>query len=189
LEKIKYKILFPKYFLNLFLSYSYCTLFILPLYLLFLFIRKIIKTKVSWFFSRFSGFHVSLGLLLIAFNMVSEQSNNETLENNLGETQIEIEPVTVVAAAMEQLLQNLQKPSIYPTGVVSQAYEPPSDQKLLHAPLLSSAWAVSSHRPAHSLLRTVGCPTVKPFRPFASSRAAYELRTATLNRKSFKSVQ
>ncbi|KAL4033235.1 hypothetical protein IC575_006321 [Cucumis melo] len=68
LEKIKYKILFPKYFLNLFLSYSYCTLFILPLYLLFLFIRKIIKTKVSWFFSRFSGFHVSLGLLLIAFN-------------------------------------------------------------------------------------------------------------------------
>ena len=144
LEKIKYKILFPKYFLNLFLSYSYCTLFILPLYLLFLFIRKIIKTKVSWFFSRFSGFHVSLGLLLIAFNMVSEQSNNETLENNLGETQIETDPVT--------------------------------------------AAAVSRHRPSRSLLRAVGCPAVKPFRPSASSCAIYKLRTASLNRKSVKSV-
>ena len=140
MEKIKYKILFPKYFLNLFLSYSYCTLFILPLYLLFLFIRKIIKTKVSWFFSRFSGFHVSLGLLLIAFNMVSEQSNNETLQNNLRETQIETEPVTA-AAAVEKLLQNLQKPPIYPTGVVPQPYAPPFDQKLIHAPLVSGAWA------------------------------------------------
>ncbi|KAA0052293.1 LRR receptor-like serine/threonine-protein kinase FEI 2 isoform X1 [Cucumis melo var. makuwa] len=99
---------------------------------------------------------------------VEVQSNNETLENNLGETQIETEPVTAaaldaavvdatVAAAMEKLLQNLQKPPIYPT--------------------------------AHSLLRVVGCPTVKPFRPSASSRAAYKLRTATLNCKSVKSVK
>ncbi|KAA0051252.1 UBN2_3 domain-containing protein [Cucumis melo var. makuwa] len=56
-------------------------------------------------------------------------------------------------------------------------------------PLTSGTWAVSSHRPAHYLLRTVGCPTVKPFQPPASSHAAYELRTATLNRKSLKSVQ
>uniref|UniRef100_A0A9I9EJ05 RecF/RecN/SMC N-terminal domain-containing protein n=1 Tax=Cucumis melo TaxID=3656 RepID=A0A9I9EJ05_CUCME len=54
-----------------------------------------------------------------------EQSNNEILENNLGETQIEIKPVTVAAAvdvafsvAMEKLLQNLQKSPIYPIGVV-----------------------------------------------------------------------
>ncbi|KAA0054530.1 Beta-galactosidase [Cucumis melo var. makuwa] len=60
--------------------------------------------------------------------MVSEQSNNETLENNLGETQIETKPVTA-AATMEKLLQNLQKPSIYPMGVVPQPYAPPSDQK------------------------------------------------------------
>uniref|UniRef100_A0A9I9E4N9 At1g04390 ARM repeat domain-containing protein n=1 Tax=Cucumis melo TaxID=3656 RepID=A0A9I9E4N9_CUCME len=85
------------------------------------------------------GFHVSLGLLLIAFNMVSEQSNNETLENNLGEAQIEIEPITV--AAIEKLLQNLQKPPIYPTGVVSQLYALPSDQKMIHVPLVSDTWA------------------------------------------------
>uniref|UniRef100_A0A9I9E5X4 Retrotransposon Copia-like N-terminal domain-containing protein n=1 Tax=Cucumis melo TaxID=3656 RepID=A0A9I9E5X4_CUCME len=70
--------------------------------------------------------------------MVSEQSNNETLENNLGETQIETEPVAGIAAAvdaaMEKLLQNLQKPLIYPTGVVPQPYAPPSDQKMIHAP-------------------------------------------------------
>ncbi|KAA0051291.1 Beta-galactosidase [Cucumis melo var. makuwa] len=60
---------------------------------------------------------------------------------------------------------------------------------MLHALLLSDTWAVSSHRPAHSLLRAVGCPTVKPFQPSASSSAAYELRIATLNRKSLKSVQ
>ncbi|KAA0036819.1 hypothetical protein E6C27_scaffold20G001160 [Cucumis melo var. makuwa] len=51
-----------------------------------------------------------------------EQSNNETLENNLEETQIETEPVVAAAgiAAVEKLLQNLQKPPIYPTGVVLQ---------------------------------------------------------------------
>ncbi|KAL0542592.1 hypothetical protein IC582_017662 [Cucumis melo] len=42
---------------------------------------------------------------------------------------------------MEKLLQNLQKPPIYPTGVVPQPYAPPSDQKLIHAPLVSGAWA------------------------------------------------
>ncbi|KAA0051110.1 reverse transcriptase [Cucumis melo var. makuwa] len=73
--------------------------------------------------------------------MVSEQSNNETLENNLGETQIKTEPVTVAAAAMEKLLQNLQKSSIYQTGVVSQPYVQSSDQKMPHVPLLSDAWA------------------------------------------------
>uniref|UniRef100_A0A9I9E6Y4 UBN2_3 domain-containing protein n=1 Tax=Cucumis melo TaxID=3656 RepID=A0A9I9E6Y4_CUCME len=80
--------------------------------------------------------------------MVSEQSNNETLENNLGETQIETEPVAAVdaagiaaAAAMEKLLQNLQKPPIYPTGVVPQPYAPSSDQKTIHVPLVSGAWA------------------------------------------------
>ncbi|KAA0035929.1 Cysteine-rich RLK (RECEPTOR-like protein kinase) 8 [Cucumis melo var. makuwa] len=35
---------------------------------------------------------------------------------------------------MEKLLQNLQKPPIYPTGVVPQPYAPPSDQKMIHAP-------------------------------------------------------
>ncbi|KAA0042054.1 myosin-9 isoform X2 [Cucumis melo var. makuwa] len=69
---------------------------------------------------------------------ISEQSNNKTLENNLGETQIETEPVTA-AAAVEKLLQNLQKPPIYPTGVVPQSYAPPSDQKMIHAPLVSGA--------------------------------------------------
>ncbi|TYK19407.1 Cysteine-rich RLK (receptor-like protein kinase) 8 [Cucumis melo var. makuwa] len=82
--------------------------------------------------------------------MVSEQSNNETLENNLEETQIETEPVTVVVAAAvdaavvvatEKLLHNLQKPPIYPTGVVSQPYAPLSDQKMIHASLMSGAWA------------------------------------------------
>uniref|UniRef100_A0A9I9EGJ9 Uncharacterized protein n=1 Tax=Cucumis melo TaxID=3656 RepID=A0A9I9EGJ9_CUCME len=78
--------------------------------------------------------------------MVSEQSNNETLENNLGETQIEIEPVTTATATIEKLLQNLKKSSIYPTGVVSQSYAPLSDQKMPHTPLLSDAWAhTSSH--------------------------------------------
>ncbi|TYK03453.1 Beta-galactosidase [Cucumis melo var. makuwa] len=42
---------------------------------------------------------------------------------------------------MEKLLQNLQKPPIYPTGVVSQPYAPPSDQKMIHASLVSGAWA------------------------------------------------
>ncbi|KAL0550200.1 hypothetical protein IC582_014704 [Cucumis melo] len=42
---------------------------------------------------------------------------------------------------MEKLLQNLQKPPIYPTGVVPQPYAPPSDQKMIHAPLVSDAWA------------------------------------------------
>ncbi|KAA0042053.1 Retrovirus-related Pol polyprotein from transposon TNT 1-94 [Cucumis melo var. makuwa] len=37
--------------------------------------------------------------------------------------------------------QNLQKPPIYPTGVVPQPYAPPSDQKMIHAPLVSGAWA------------------------------------------------
>ncbi|KAA0054072.1 Beta-galactosidase [Cucumis melo var. makuwa] len=70
---------------------------------------------------------------------------------------------------MEKLFQNLPKPSFYPTGVVSQPYALSSDQKMPHAPLL--------------------CPTVKPFRPSASSCVAYELRTATLNCKFVKSVQ
>ncbi|KAA0067137.1 Cysteine-rich RLK (RECEPTOR-like protein kinase) 8 [Cucumis melo var. makuwa] len=76
--------------------------------------------------------------------MVSERSNNETLENNLRETQIETEPVTAVVGivvAMEKLLQNLKKPPIYLTGVVSQSYAPPSDQKMIHAPLVFGAWA------------------------------------------------
>ncbi|KAA0048527.1 transportin-3 isoform X1 [Cucumis melo var. makuwa] len=42
---------------------------------------------------------------------------------------------------MEKLLQNLQKPPIYPTGVVPQPYAPPSDQKMIHAPHVSGAWA------------------------------------------------
>ncbi|KAL0560093.1 hypothetical protein IC582_000487 [Cucumis melo] len=42
---------------------------------------------------------------------------------------------------MEKLLQNLQKPPIYPTGVVPQPYAPPFDQKTIHAPLVSGAWA------------------------------------------------
>ncbi|KAA0046572.1 Beta-galactosidase [Cucumis melo var. makuwa] len=75
--------------------------------------------------------------------MVSEQSNNETLENNLGETQIETEPVTA-AAAMEKLLENLEKLPFYPTGVVSQSYAPPSDQKMIHVSLVSGAWADAS---------------------------------------------
>ncbi|KAA0037933.1 uncharacterized protein E6C27_scaffold36G001120 [Cucumis melo var. makuwa] len=75
--------------------------------------------------------------------MVSKQSNNETLETNLGETQIATKPVTV-AAVMEKLLQNLQKPPIYSTGVVSQPYAPPPDQKLPHVPLRSDAWAQAS---------------------------------------------
>ncbi|KAA0050819.1 Beta-galactosidase [Cucumis melo var. makuwa] len=75
---------------------------------------------------------------------------------------------------MEKRLQNLQKPSIYPTGVVPQSYASPSDQKMIHAPLVSGAW--------------VGCPTVKPFQPSASSRAAYELRTATLNHQKASTI-
>ncbi|TYK31446.1 TRAF-like family protein [Cucumis melo var. makuwa] len=35
---------------------------------------------------------------------------------------------------MEKLLQYLQKPPIYPTGMVPQLYAPPSDQKMIHAP-------------------------------------------------------
>ncbi|KAA0063331.1 Beta-galactosidase [Cucumis melo var. makuwa] len=35
---------------------------------------------------------------------------------------------------MEKLLQYLQKPPIYPTGMVPQPYAPPSDQKMIHAP-------------------------------------------------------
>ncbi|KAA0049822.1 reverse transcriptase [Cucumis melo var. makuwa] len=42
---------------------------------------------------------------------------------------------------MAKLLQNIQKLSIYRTGVVSQSYAPPSDQKMLHASLMSGAWA------------------------------------------------
>ncbi|KAA0053629.1 Beta-galactosidase [Cucumis melo var. makuwa] len=38
---------------------------------------------------------------------------------------------------MEKLLQNLQKPSIYLTGVVPQPYALSSDQKMIHAPLVS----------------------------------------------------
>ncbi|KAA0025328.1 cysteine-rich RLK RECEPTOR-like protein kinase [Cucumis melo var. makuwa] len=55
---------------------------------------------------------------------------------------------------MEKLLQNLQKTPIYPTGVVSQPYAPPSDQKMIHAPLVSDAWAhapSSFHVTAHPI--------------------------------------
>ncbi|TYK11079.1 Beta-galactosidase [Cucumis melo var. makuwa] len=42
---------------------------------------------------------------------------------------------------LSNLRKNLQKPPIYPTGVVPQPYAPPFDQKLIHAPLVSGAWA------------------------------------------------
>ena len=64
--------------------------------------------------------------------MVSQQGNNETLETILGETQIESKPlaaagiaVTVDAAAMERLLQNIQKLPIYPMGGASPTYARP----------------------------------------------------------------
>ncbi|KAA0059996.1 putative tRNA pseudouridine synthase [Cucumis melo var. makuwa] len=100
-------------------------------------------------------------LLLAMWEPKFEQSNNETLENNLEETQIETEPVTAAAVdaavptAMEKLLQNLQKPPIYPTGVVPQPYAPPSDQKMIHVPLVSGAWAHAPppfHVTAHPVL-------------------------------------
>ncbi|KAA0050614.1 Chaperonin Cpn60 [Cucumis melo var. makuwa] len=99
------------------------------------------------------------------FNMVSEQSNNEILENNLGEIQNETEPVTTaaiarIAATIEKLLQNLQKLLIYPTGVVLQPYAPPFDQKIPHAPLLTGAWA---HAPSSFHL------TAQPIPLYASS--------------------
>ncbi|KAA0043313.1 UBN2_3 domain-containing protein [Cucumis melo var. makuwa] len=92
---------------------------------------------------------------------------------------------------MEKLLQNLQKPPIYRTGVVSKPCTLLSNQKLPHAPLLSGAWAhtpTSFHLTAHSPLHAVRCPTVIPFQPSASSHTTYALRT-TLNCKSIKSVQ
>ncbi|KAL4011238.1 hypothetical protein IC575_028290 [Cucumis melo] len=88
---------------------------------------------------------------------------------------------------MEKLLQYLQKPLIYPTGVVPQPYAPPSNQKIPHGP----PWA-HAPSPFHLTAQPTpfyapSGPTVKPFRPSASSRAAYELRTETLNRKFVKS--
>ncbi|KAL0556856.1 hypothetical protein IC582_005373 [Cucumis melo] len=60
---------------------------------------------------------------------------------------------------MEKLLQNLQKPPIYPTGVVSQPYAPPSDQKMPHAPLPSGAWA---HAPSPFQLTAQPIPFYAP---------------------------
>lgn len=67
--------------------------------------------------------------------MVSETSNNGTLETNLGETQIE--PEVVATATMEKLLQNLQKPSIYPMGQPFSLSTQLSNQKQLFASPLS----------------------------------------------------
>ncbi|KAA0063920.1 reverse transcriptase [Cucumis melo var. makuwa] len=62
-----------------------------------------------------------------------------------------------------------------------------------HTPLLSDVWAYTLspfHLTAQPIpfYAPVGYSTVKPFLPSASSRATYELRTATLNRKYVKSV-
>ncbi|KAA0049978.1 reverse transcriptase [Cucumis melo var. makuwa] len=74
--------------------------------------------------------------------MVSERSNSETLKKSLGNTQTKTEVVAVdVDTTMEKLLQRIQTPPIYPMGQPSPSSVQPSNQKPLHAPPLSGAWA------------------------------------------------
>ena len=160
---------FP-YLLNLFTFYSLLySIYSLSLYLLYSFIRKIIKLKTFWFFSWFAGFHVSFGFMFIGFNMVSEQSNNETLENSLGKPQTKTE---AIAAAIEKLLYRIQKPSIYTVGQPSTSSVQSNSQKVPHAPPLSNVWAQALpfvHLTAHPRRFYASSP-VQTSHPFGHSQ-------------------
>ena len=57
----------------------------------------------------------SVFIFFYRFNMVSEWSKDETLDANLGETQTDHETANAAAeinAAVEKLLQHLQKPPV-----------------------------------------------------------------------------
>ncbi|KAA0054133.1 Cysteine-rich RLK (RECEPTOR-like protein kinase) 8 [Cucumis melo var. makuwa] len=90
--------------------------------------------------------------------MVSERSNNETLEKFLGITQTKT--AAAVDTTMEKLLQRIQTLPIYPIDQPSPPSAQPSGQKRLHALPLSDAWA---HVPPSINL------TAHPIRFYASS--------------------
>ena len=108
--------------------------------------------------------------MFIAFNIVSEHSNNKTLRKNLENTLTKTD-VTVVAAAvdttMEKLLHRIQKAPIYTVGQPSPPSAQYSDQKPPHTPLLSGAWAhalPSVHLTAHPIHLYASSP-IQPFHP------------------------
>ncbi|TYK08627.1 reverse transcriptase [Cucumis melo var. makuwa] len=94
-------------------------------------------------FYKLFGYPTGLGALIVH----TERSNNEILEKSLGNTHTKTKAAAVVVATavvdttMEKLLQRIQTPSIYPMGQPSPPCAQPFDQKPLHAPPLSGAWA------------------------------------------------
>ncbi|XP_050946318.1 uncharacterized protein LOC127151047 [Cucumis melo] len=95
--------------------------------------------------------------------MVSERSNNETLEKTLGITRTKT-AAAAVDTTMEKLLQRIQTPPIYPMGQPLPPSAQPSGQKRLHVP-------PSINRIAHPI-RFYASLSVSPFRSSAATRAA-----------------
>ncbi|KAA0067603.1 reverse transcriptase [Cucumis melo var. makuwa] len=95
--------------------------------------------------------------------MVSERSNNETLEKILGITRTKT-AAAAVNTTMEKLLQRIQMPPIYPMGQPLPPSAQPSGQKRLHAP-------PSINRISHPI-RFYASLSVSPFRSSAATRAA-----------------
>ncbi|KAA0054163.1 Cysteine-rich RLK (RECEPTOR-like protein kinase) 8 [Cucumis melo var. makuwa] len=71
--------------------------------------------------------------------MISERSNNETLEKILGITRTKT--AATVDTTMEKVLHRIQTPPIYPMGQPPPPFAQLSDQEPIHAPPLSGAWA------------------------------------------------
>ncbi|KAA0054937.1 Beta-galactosidase [Cucumis melo var. makuwa] len=73
--------------------------------------------------------------------MVSERSNNETLEKFLRITWIKTAVTVAVDTTMEKLLHRIQTPPIYPMGQPPPPSAQLSSQEPIHALPLSGAWA------------------------------------------------
>ena len=94
---------------------------------------------------------------------------------------------------MENLLQQLQKPSFYKMGLPS----PPSVQPPTRINLMRHLYQVRgptcpilpSNRSAQPLLHTVISPTILLFQLVTAPCAAHAFQTATLHRKSVKTVK
>lgn len=127
----------------LFFNLKLSCLFIFSLFYL-LFIWDNNKKGRSWFFSRCSGFHViQCRIFFTTFNMVLQLGKDETLDTNIDETKTKTEIAavginTVIAAAMEKLLWQLQTPSVSSLGPPLEPTTPPSGGNQLHAPSMSA---------------------------------------------------